>query len=286
MSVFTYHYPTSQLAPYIECYWMLTLPAGQSPPPQIMTADHRFEIMFNFGMGSRRVNASGGDECTITAQSFVLGGRTQGYNLDHLGSPQYVVIRFRTGGLSAFTRLPLSELADLYVELDCIWDQRLVRELEEQLFNARTSAEQVAALEEALRRLLAPPLYFDPLRYSIHRLTVNQQTQQALSLLQLADETNLSQKHFERLFSRHIGFRPNLVARIARFHKALYTGMHHSENLSLSQLALHAGYYDQAHFGKDFKRFSGVAPGEFFSASHDYVRSGVPPKLVDSVQDG
>jgi AraC-like DNA-binding protein len=216
------------------------------------------------------------------ARSFVLGGRNQGYSLDHFGRPHYIVIRFRSGGLSAFTRVPLSELVNLFADLDCIWDRRTVRELEDRLVNARNTTEQIAVLEKTLLKLLAPPAYFDELLYTADYLTTNRQP---VTMLQLADSTNMSQKHFERLFSRHIGFRPNLFARITRFQKALYRGMHQTEPLSLSQLALRAGYYDQAHFGRDFKLFSGIAPGDFFSKAHDYVQSSTPLRVVDSVQD-
>jgi len=42
---------------------------------------------------------------------------------------------------------------------------------------------------------------------------------------------------------------------------------------SLSQIALEAGYYDQAHFSREFKEFAGASPARFFGEMNPYVQS-------------
>jgi AraC-like DNA-binding protein len=246
-----------------------------------MPADGRVELMFSFAGGSQRTDVEGGDLCHITAHSFILGARGQGYLLEHVAAPVYVVARFKPGGFAAFARLPVAELTDVYVELDCLWDTPAVRRLEERLYAAPSPEAQVAMLETALLGRLAPPDHLDALLYAVRRLEA---APSALAIPALAGEINLSQKHMERLFARYIGFRPSLFARVARFQAALYTAVVRP-GLTLSQLALDAGYYDQAHFTRDFRAFAGAAPLQFLSASHDFVQISTPAQVVDFLQD-
>lgn len=280
--------PSRALAPYIECYWMLSAPAGQGVPLQHMPADGRVELMFSFGAGSRRValdhdvdQRTAYAACDVHAHSFVLGGRGRGYTLDHFGAPRYVCVRFKPGGFGAFVRQPLIEMTDVYVDLDCVWDQHTARQLEMQLEAASSPHAQADILDAALLARHDPPDHLPRLMYAARRL---QTTSDHRSMTQLADELNFSQKHYERLFARYIGFRPGLFARIARFQHSIALGAQ-QDSISLSQLALRAGYYDQAHFNRDFKQFAGSTPHLFFSQTSDYVRLSVQPQQVDFVQD-
>lgn len=274
--------PHPALIPYIECYWMLQSHQQAPVETQVLPADGRVELMFSFAAGSHRSAADGSDECEVRSYSFVLGARSQGYRVEHFGSPSYVAVRFKTGGLSAFSRLPLAELTDIYVDLDCIWDAQTVRKAEEQLATAPSPEHQAAILDRLLLARLSPPDHLERLLYTVFMI----ETQQAvLTMPELAGNINLSQKHFERLFARYIGFRPSLFARVARFQQAMYSTQSHLNRFTLGQVAAHLGYYDQAHFTKDFKRFSGLNPNLFFATSHEFIQIATPSQVVEFLQD-
>ena len=68
--------------------------------------------------------------------------------------------------------------------------------------------------------------------------------------------------HFARLFKKSLGLSPHkyvLQNRIERAKKLITV----SGDLSLSDIALQAGFYDQTHFGKAFKKYMGVSPKAF-----------------------
>lgn len=79
----------------------------------------------------------------------------------------------------------------------------------------------------------------------------------------LADYFNLSERQFERKFKEYSGFNPKKYLRIIRFSEAC---SHYSEmtNKSLTEIAHACGYYDQSHFIKEFKSFSGYSPADYF----------------------
>ncbi|MFM7427664.1 MAG: helix-turn-helix domain-containing protein [Elainella sp.] len=83
-----------------------------------------------------------------------------------------------------------------------------------------------------------------------------------LSLTDLAKHLNLSPFHFARLFKHSLGLSPHqyvLQNRIERAKKLIAT----TPKLSLTEIGLQVGFYDQTHFGKAFKRTVGLSPKQF-----------------------
>lgn len=80
---------------------------------------------------------------------------------------------------------------------------------------------------------------------------------------ELANQSYLSVRQFERKFKQFSGFTPKLYTRIIRFQAAM--DAYGKPRRSLTEVAYEAGYYDQSHFIHEFKRFSGYHPKTFFS---------------------
>ncbi|POY38300.1 AraC family transcriptional regulator [Solitalea longa] len=83
-----------------------------------------------------------------------------------------------------------------------------------------------------------------------------------IDISQFSNRFFLSTRQFERQFKEHAGFSLKTYSRILRFHSALKE--YGNKQISLTELALNCGYYDQAHFVNDFKLFSGYTPGQYF----------------------
>jgi transcriptional regulator GlxA family with amidase domain len=80
----------------------------------------------------------------------------------------------------------------------------------------------------------------------------------------LAAECGLSRRQFERRFLVEVGVSPGLLAGVARFRK-LFDALE-QETLRVrhwAEAAHAAGYFDQAHMNRDFKRFAGLPPQAF-----------------------
>lgn len=76
------------------------------------------------------------------------------------------------------------------------------------------------------------------------------------------ETTEISRRHFERLFRDQIGFNPNTLKMLSRIKKARYLIKANPE-LPLVEVALKSHYYDQAHFSRHFKLVVGVSPGSY-----------------------
>ena len=75
----------------------------------------------------------------------------------------------------------------------------------------------------------------------------------------LARQSHLSDRQFRRRFEAAVGVGPKRFSRLIRFQRVF--GQRHEEDAQAwSQVALDCGYYDQAHFNRDFRAFTGVRP--------------------------
>lgn len=250
---------------------------GFDQPIQRMPADSRTDLIFSFGSAMQRTMPDGSELCDVTASRYVLGTRRQGYLFRPCGSIRYVAVRFRPGGLAAFARLPAAELSEIHLDADCLWNQQRLSRLQDRLAEA-TPIEQIRLLDQWLLSLLDPQVHLDRILYCMSRIGNASGT---IDMARLADEISVSHKHMERLFARYVGVQPRDYARLARFQFALEVTVNSPAPYRLNQMALNAGYYDQAHFIRDFKLFTGTTPAKFFSESNPFVQDLMN---VDSVQ--
>jgi AraC-like DNA-binding protein len=78
----------------------------------------------------------------------------------------------------------------------------------------------------------------------------------------LEHQFNLTTRTLQRLFSRYVGVSPSWIIRRYRLHDAV-DQLDQGKIVDWPALAADLGYFDQAHFIKDFKKTIGVSPGEY-----------------------
>ena len=75
----------------------------------------------------------------------------------------------------------------------------------------------------------------------------------------LADDVGWSARHLNTHFGEQLGLPPKRMARLARFEHAMQL-LFRMDAGSLAEVAVVAGYYDQAHFTNEVREFSGLTP--------------------------
>jgi transcriptional regulator GlxA family with amidase domain len=76
-------------------------------------------------------------------------------------------------------------------------------------------------------------------------------------------QNNINRRQLTRKFSSAIGLSPKQLSKTVRIQTALKK-LVAKEVTSLTDLAHENEYFDQAHFIKDFKEFTGLTPKEFY----------------------
>lgn len=132
--------------------------------------------------------------------------------------------------------------------------------LEEQMMLAETNQQRLQLLSNFLQQRLSKQFVPHPgILSSIKQVLFDAETR---NVNLLADTYSLSVRQFERRFKEYSGFSPKLYTRIARFQNVLKL---YGSQLPLTHIAHRCGYYDQSHFIRDFKAFSGHHPKTYFA---------------------
>lgn len=86
-------------------------------------------------------------------------------------------------------------------------------------------------------------------------------------------QENIGLRQLQRLYNKHVGLSASTYGTLNRFHNSLNELLRNNFN-KLSDLAYDNGYYDQMHFVRDFKRFSGNTPKDFIRNNNSILQVG------------
>lgn len=182
--------------------------------------------------------------------------RKQFRNDPHTGS---IWVLFTETGAGLFFDFPLHELFEGASSLEPFVAASRIARVEEQLAEAATHAERVVITEQFLIGILKQRTP-DPLITAATAYI--KAANGTLRMKELAQRLNISDSRLEKRFRTVVGASPKKYATIVRVRSAI---QNRHRNPSLTSLAHDAGYFDQAHFSRDFKTFTGLTPQQFFN---------------------
>jgi AraC-like DNA-binding protein len=254
--------PDARLRGVVACYWVVEgLPCDPrvpalEPAEDLLIPDGLSEIVFNRGgAGFERWKLGEPDNRRLMRGSYVIGGRSHSVNTTAIGPLQLAGVKLDPRFLRAIIRTPLSEFRDATLALDDLGDAALLA-LEDSIRNARCVEVIVGLLDNffvsALRDVQLTPTVADALVARIH------QDHGTTRILGWARQAGADSRSLERAFCATAGMTPKQYARVIRFRRhyhALISGGQKkpfSSNLD--------GFFDQSHFNREFRHFTGVAP--------------------------
>lgn len=246
--------PSPLLVPYVKQYWFLRC-NDLSPAVQRIIPTASVALMFH--RGQRMLSL---EEGVLQPRSFISGQTSSYFEIKPTGSVDIISVVFRPYGAKAFFDIPISEINDLHVGLDCLSDSSLV-ELESRLTETSDNEACVGLIEAYLLKRLRLSKEYNYKRMSAVVGAIDKGVSDIGALSQISC---LSYKQFQRTFNQYIGANPKDFLRVVRFQRALYV-LQCQPDIMLTQLAVECGYYDQSHLIKEFKAFTGYTPGEFLS---------------------
>lgn len=174
---------------------------------------------------------------------------------DESGAGNLLVI-FQTAGAAAFFKEPLHLTFGDVVSLDEFSNFKTLSKLEDELSCTSTNRQRIEIIEQ----FLLGKIHF----YNSDLLVSNavqfiKSQKGIIKVKDLAAAHFISLDAFEKRFRKATGASPKHFSYIVRMN-AVLAGMGQQD---LIQTAFDAGYYDQAHFNKDFKTFTGQTPSEY-----------------------
>ena len=95
-----------------------------------------------------------------------------------------------------------------------------------------------------------------------------------IKIEEVTDQVFISQRQLERGFKDKMGISPKHYLRISRINEVLKL-LSTKPHFDLTSIAYHCGYFDQAHFIKDFRSITGVSPSVFMKKKHEFLVTAV-----------
>lgn len=252
--------PHPDLSPIVKCHWILEVPDNMEAPRQRVVPDGCIEMCFILGDDIKRFTSD--NEFIIQSRAMVIGQITKPYFIQPTGKVETFAVRFYPYGFANFVNQSIKDLADCETPISKLFGEPQALELEKQIINAASTQSRIEIVEKFLFDRLENQTTIDNIVHNtIHVLS---QTKGGTSITSILKNDPSKRRNLERKFSNQVGISPKQLGKIIRLQAALQM-MLSDQQENLTQIAYESEYYDQAHFIKDFKEFTGVNPKEYMN---------------------
>jgi AraC-like DNA-binding protein len=247
--------PAANLAGLIDCYWTLEDAPDNVATKQTIVPDGRMEMIFHLGDPYRQYLPDG--TSLIQPRSFVIGQLTRPLTIEPTGMTNIFSVRFQHEGFLPWSTRPLKDLENRAVALEELFGENGLT-LEQQINAAPATGQRIALIEEFLSERIA----------SIDKIVgmavdTILGTNGQISVKDICTPLPIDRRQLERRFSASVGLSPKQLGKIIRL-QSVTKKILDGNFSSFTELAYEGDYYDQAHFIRDFKEFTGYTPGEFY----------------------
>jgi AraC-like DNA-binding protein len=234
--------PSAPLAGLVEHYWHVRWDLRDQPAQEQATLPHpNVHLVVEHG------------------QARIYGVHHGRFVRQLQGLDQVFGIKFKAGGFYPFYRQPVAKLLDQSMGVtECFGPTGA--DLPRQVLCAADFAAMCAAAERFLLHHLPA---VDPQVARVSNLLQRiAQDARIVSVDDVLGISGLNKRGLQRLFQKYVGIGPKWVIQRYRLHEAI-AQVQAGKVLNWTALALELGYFDQAHFVRDFRQLVGMAPGEY-----------------------
>jgi len=234
--------PGADLAPFVQHFWTVRWDLEGHPPQLQETLPHpNVYMIFERGYTGIHGIASGKFSRMMEGRGFVFG------------------VKFRCGGFYPFFRKSVSELTDTSIPMRDVFGAE-ADALEPAIFACADEYEMIDLAAPFLRaRLPAPDPEVDRIADIVAGIAEDRSITKVDDLIA---HHGLSKRALQRLFNQYVGIGPKWVINRYRLHEAVEQ-LADGDTVDWAALALDLGYFDQAHFIRDFKKLVGRSPADY-----------------------
>ncbi len=236
------YYPSPDLEPYIEHYWMVEWDLRGQAPERIEILPHpSLHLIFERDMGGRISGIARGKFSRLLENDGAV-----------------FAAKFTPGGFYPFVRVPIATFSGLVVPVGDVFGPEGIR-VERAILAEHSDSVRIEIIESFFRAQRPEP---DATAGRIAEIVYAVAGDRGIVKVEdLVARYGLNKRALQRLFAKYVGATPKWVIQRYRLHEA-------AEQLAAgpvnqSALALSVGYSDQAHFVRDFKAIVGISPAAY-----------------------
>lgn len=259
--IFKLHIPKAPLSQFVE---NIVYYSGYNPlhSKERLLPDGSIEMVIDLDESAKHVyDNEDYNKKTAYRKGWISGIKKEFITIESGQNSSMMVVRFRDGRALPFFDFPMIEMSHKVIEMEDIWHGQF-DSIRNEIIAAHAPEERIAVLEKHLLQIGRNRFEINPcIDYAVNHL---KNSSNGATIRSLSDKIGYSHKHFVHLFEKHVGISPKIFSRICKFQCALQM-LEKNQPVNWVQVAHDCGYYDQAHFINEFKRFSGINPSAYFN---------------------
>lgn len=249
--------PSPALSQYIRHYWVLEADASEGEVCERVIPTGNIELMFHY---KKPFVCKTDNTSRIKQPRSLISGISSLYSdVATNGDSGVIAVTFYPSKASNFFRFPMLEIENIHVGLGEIYNSQ-IREVEEKLYCSKNTQQRIQIIEQFLINNIKPVKGNDSLLIK-EGISIINQNKGLINTNSLSTKLYTTPKTLERKFTILVGKSPKQFCKIIRFQSIIQSLK--NKNKNFTQIAYEFGYFDQAHFIKDFKSLSGYTPKEF-----------------------
>jgi AraC-like DNA-binding protein len=246
--------PCEALAPWVQEYWEVR--GDIAAFREALLPNGRVELMFNLGPPHRVLDGAGAGEWTT---AWYSGLQERAIHIETLHGTHLLSARLHPLAATSLFGATAPAAVNNIVPLERLLGTEAAS-LRAQLLATHSVEQHFATLEEMLlaRRATATPV--PPFVWEA--VTEIERTHGRIAITTLHESLGMSRKHLTVSFGRAMGMSPKRYALTRRFIWTL-SHLQTGQPIEWSTLAADAGYADQSHLVRDFRRVGAASPREY-----------------------
>ena len=259
--------PHPLLKSYIEKMWLFES-SGKMPVDDLKLIVPNGHIKLSVAFRNGIVAAMNGQLFTSKEQNISLTGLADVpviLDVEKDVATGTIVAEFNPQGAYRFFQISLREIQNQILPLTYILGT-VARQLEEQISNAETVDGKVDLLQKFLLKQFTLQPEYSIFEYCVAKIT---SSKGKITIKELEKKTGYSSRWMNMKFTDKLGISPKNLATIIRFNQ-YYNAVANNKELDFMQNAFYDHYYDQSHFLKEFKRFTGVSHSGFENITNNF----------------
>jgi AraC-like DNA-binding protein len=250
--------PEDRLKPFIKCFYIFQSEYDIEFEDVVFPSGFT-EIIFNLGQGTW---ASGdGNKYKITPQIELWGQVTKPMQIKSKGKHLMLGVRFFPHSAGYFLKEDIGQFNNMVSDLSDVLGSA-VKTLHARLLETYDLIGRIELIELFLLKRLSTDkklnARIEEIGHLLHNINKNY-TENSISIV--ASQHGITPRYLHKLVYQYTGLSPKSLNRINRFQLSLKLITQKEE--SLTSIAYECGYFDQSHFIRDFKSFTGVTPSDY-----------------------
>jgi AraC-like DNA-binding protein len=249
--------PGNKLKQYVKCYYIYESDTNVAFE-DIVFPSGCIEIIFNLGTGNWQTAASDG---FVTTPSIELWGQLiRPLPIKSIGKNTMLGIRFFPSAAACFLNDKVALFNNQVVDFNDVSGDAVT--LYSKLLETTQWNKKIQLVEDfLLHRLQAS-------ERRLGRITLVDEIMKEIgkndffdNIENVASRYGITSRYLQKLFLQYTGLTPKLYSKINRFQTSLQLVT--KRNTSLTSIAYDCGYFDQSHFIREFKSFTGFTPSGY-----------------------